>query len=182
MTHFRGTGPRLHRGGMRRLVGIRPSLPPSDYRGCEPDRQSLRCVEPAVDRRPGAGNPASGTFAVACPFSTVLSELGAQLKNKSRPPVSLVVTAEKAGVTSQTAQIEKMMRDRSYVLSSVGITRWRLRNSNSLPTRCRGASTALCSRHQPPLSVPGPPPRGSITQLRFVLPRQVPAPGDILPS
>jgi hypothetical protein len=50
---------------------------------------------------------ASGTFAVACPFSTVLSELGAQLKYKSRPPVSLVVTAEKAGVTSQTAQIEK---------------------------------------------------------------------------
>ena len=50
---------------------------------------------------------ASGSFAVACPFSIVLSELGAQLKYKSRPPVSLVVTAEKADVTSQTAQIEK---------------------------------------------------------------------------
>ncbi len=50
---------------------------------------------------------ASGTFAVACPFSTVLSELGAQLKKASRPPVSLVVTADSTEVTSQTAQIQK---------------------------------------------------------------------------
>ncbi len=49
---------------------------------------------------------ASGTFAVACPFGTVLSELGAQLKKASRPPVSLV-TAEKIDVTRQTAQIQK---------------------------------------------------------------------------
>jgi hypothetical protein len=50
---------------------------------------------------------ASGTFAVACPFSTVMSELAARLKYKLRPPVSLVVTAEKVDVTSQTAQIAK---------------------------------------------------------------------------
>jgi hypothetical protein len=55
----------------------------------------------------GIISAASGTFAVACPFSTVLSELGAQLNKKSRPPVNLVVTPEKVGVTSQTAQIEK---------------------------------------------------------------------------
>jgi hypothetical protein len=50
---------------------------------------------------------ASGKFAVACPFSTVLSELAAQLKKASRPPVSLVVTADSTEVTSQTAQIQK---------------------------------------------------------------------------
>uniref|UniRef100_Q02D99 Uncharacterized protein n=1 Tax=Solibacter usitatus (strain Ellin6076) TaxID=234267 RepID=Q02D99_SOLUE len=37
---------------------------------------------------------ASGTFAVACPFYTVLSELAAQLKKVSRPPVSLVVPVQ----------------------------------------------------------------------------------------
>lgn len=50
---------------------------------------------------------ASGTFAVACPFGTVLSELAARLNKASRPPVSLVITADSTNVTSQTTQIQK---------------------------------------------------------------------------